>query len=94
MGNVLRPHFPTQFFALKLQLAMQFPPFAQAQETEELLVRPFAQLRLGQVFVRLAIGLPELEDADEFGLGIRELRMRGIGGSARIRGAFARILDA
>ncbi len=73
---------------------MQLPPFAQAQEAEELLVGPLAQLRLGQVFVRLPIRLPELEDADEFRLGIGELRMRGIGGGARIRRSLARVLDA
>ena len=73
---------------------MQLPPLAQAQEAEELLVRPLAQLRLGQLLVRIAIGLPQLEDADEFRLRVGELRMRGIGGGARIGGTLARVLDA
>ena len=73
---------------------MQLPPFAQAQEAEEIAIRPFAQLRLGHVLVRGAIGVPQLEDADEFRLAIRELRMRGIGGGARVGRAFARVLDA
>ena len=73
---------------------MQFAPFAQAQEAEEVLVRPLAQLRLGQLLVRLAIGLPELEDADKLGFGVRELRMGVVGRRARVGGALARVLDA
>ena len=54
----------------------------------------FAQLRLGQVLVRGAIGVPQLEHADEFRLRIGELRVRGVGRPARVGRAFARILDA
>ena len=61
---------------------MQFAPFAQTQEPEETLVRPLAQLRLGQILMRDAIGFPQLEDADEFRFWIREFGMRRIGGAA------------
>ena len=73
---------------------MQLPPFAQAQEAKELLVRPFAQLRLGHLLVRVAVGVPQREDAHEFRFRVRELRMRGICGGAGIDRAFARILHA
>ena len=59
-----------------------------------MLLAPVAQLRLGQLLVRVAIRLPQLEDADEFRLRIGELRVRGVGGAARVGRALARILDA
>ena len=55
---------------------------------------PFAQLRLGQLLVRVAVGLPQLEDADEFRLRVGELRMRGVGRARAVGRAFARVLDA
>ena len=85
---------PAEFVAQQLQLAMQFAPFAQAQEAEEVLLRPLAQLRLREVLVRLSIRVPQLDDADELRLRIRELRMRVVGRGALVGGAFARILDA
>ena len=73
---------------------MQLAPFAHAQEAQEIPLAPVAQLRLGQVFVRLTIGLPQLEDADEFRTRVGELCMRVVGGFAGFGGTFARILDA
>jgi hypothetical protein len=64
---------PTEFIAQQLQLAMQLAPFAQAQEAEEVLLRPLAQLGLREVFVRRAVGIPQLEDADELRFRIGEL---------------------
>ena len=51
-------------------------------------------LRLGQVLVRGAVGVPQLEHADEFRIRIGELRVRGVGRPARIGRPLARILDA
>ena len=44
--------------------------------------------------MRAAVGVPEFEDADEFGLAIGEFGMRMVGGGALVGGTFARILDA
>ena len=85
---------PAKRLALQLQLPMQFPPLAQAQEAQEMLVCPFAQLRLGVVLVGGAVGHPQLEDADEFGFRIIELRMRCIRGGAGIGRTLARVLHA
>src|SRR5690606_28450379 len=82
-----------QFAGLQLELAMQFAPFAHAQEAQEMLLAPLAQLRLGQVLVRLAIGLPQFQDPDELALGIGEQRMRVVGRGALVGGPLTRILD-
>ena len=55
---------------------------------------PLAQLRLGQLLVRLAIARPQLEDGDELALLVGEQRMRVVGGGALVGRAFARILNA
>ena len=73
---------------------MQLAPFAQAQETEEMLVRPLAQLRLGQVLVRDAVCVPQFHDPNEFGFRIGELRVRRIRSAALVGRSFTRILDA
>ena len=79
---------------MQLQLPVQFPPFAQAQKTKKLFVGPFAQLRLGELFMCAAIGLPQLQNPHKLRLAIGKLRMRSIGRTACIGGALTRILDA
>ena len=85
---------PAKLLAQQYQLPVQFAPFAHAQEAEEVLLAPVAQLRLAQVLVRLTVGLPELQDADELRVRIGELGMCLVGGLAPVGGALARILDA
>ena len=68
--------------------------FLRKAERQEVLPAPCAQARLRHRLVRLAIGIPQLQHADEFGLGIGELGMRLIGRLTRIGRAFARVLDA
>src|SRR3546814_1038429 len=63
-----------RIFALQFQLPVQLAPLAHAQEAQEVAVAPLAQLRLGHVLVRDAVGVPEPEDADELGLRVAELR--------------------
>src|SRR5690606_3312744 len=70
-GGLVLP--PAQLPALQLQLPVQLAPLAHAQEAEEIAVAPLAQLRLGHVLVRGAIGVPEPEDADELGFRVAEL---------------------
>ena len=59
-----------------------------------MLLAPGAQLRLRQVFVRLAVGVPEFQHAEKLRRGIGENGMGVVGGLACIGRAFARILDA
>ena len=84
---------PAQLLAQQAQLAMQFAPLAHAQEAQEMAPAPVAQLRLGQVFMGLPIGIPQAQHADELGAAIGELRVRGVGGAARVGRSLARILD-
>src|SRR3546814_1656864 len=54
-----------RIFALQFQLPVQLAPLAHAQEAQEVAVAPLAQLRLGHVLVRDAVGVPEPEDRSE-----------------------------
>ncbi|MNM66147.1 hypothetical protein D3C81_776170 [compost metagenome] len=85
---------PTQFLAQHAQLTMQLAPFTHAQEAEEMPATPIAQLGLGQIFVGLAVAIPQPQHADEFGAAVGEQRMRVVGGGTRFRWALTRVLDA
>ncbi len=89
-GRIATPHSSV---AEQQQLPMQFAPLAHAQIRKESRRAPVAQLRLRQVLVRERVHVPEIEDADEVGLRVGELRMRGIGRLTRVGRPFARILD-
>ncbi len=86
------PHSP--FPHSQLHLPVKFAPLAHAQVAEEVLAAPVAQFRLGQFLVRLGVGAPQVEHADEVGLGVGEHLVRGIGLAALVGGAFARVLHA
>ena len=85
---------PAQFVAQQLQLAVQLAPLAHAQEAEEMLLAPTAQLGLGEFLVGLLVGVPQFEDADELRARVGEQRMRVVGGGALVGRTLARILDA
>src|SRR3546814_1320537 len=54
-----------RILALQFQLPVQLAPLAHAQEAQEVAVAPLAQLRLGHVLVRDAVGVPEPERSEE-----------------------------
>src|SRR3546814_1792696 len=83
-----------RIFALQSQLPVQLAPLAYAQEAKEVAVAPLAQLRLGHVLVRDAVGVPEPEDAAELGLRVAELRVCSVGRGALVCRPLARVLDA
>ena len=93
-GGSLCIQLPPQFLHHQQQLPMQFAPFAHAHEAEEMPRAPVAQLRLGQFLVRVVVGAPQIQHADEVGLRVGEHGVRGVGLLARIARALARILDA
>lgn len=76
------------------ELPMHLPPFAHAQEREEVLLAPVAQFRLREFGVGLDVRVPEAQHADEIRTRVGEARVRGVGLRTRVGGTLARILHA
>src|SRR6201996_3675686 len=73
---------------------MQLTPFTHAHEAEEVARAPVTQLRLREVFMRLAVVAPKIEHAHEIGLRVGKRSVRSVGLLASIRRPLTRILDA
>ena len=75
------------------QLVVQVLPLPHAHERDEVLLAP-APRRAAAAGGLLARGSPQVQDRDEVGALVRELRMLLVGGLRLVGRALARVLDA
>ena len=76
------------------QFAMNVEPFPNAIERQEVLPAGLAKLTARELRFQLVIEVPELQIADEIGLGIGQQGVAGVGRLLLLQRPFARVLHA
>jgi len=75
------------------KLRVDVAPLAHARVAEKVVAAEAAEFGLGEIFELVVVGLPDIEEREEVGVGVAEAAVGGVGLRLFVEGAFARILN-